>query len=204
MHREQLYEHLKNKTKVFENERVEEAFRAVDRKDFIGPDYESEAYEDYPVPIGHGANIPQPTTTAFMFELLDIHEGDHVLVIGSGSGWSSALAVELVGREGHVDAVDIVPELVALSKENLEKTGHDVSVFTAGGEIGLPEEGPFDRIISFASAPELPQGLLSQLKIGGTLVLPIEDTLYKIVKTSDFEYDDQAFPGFVFQSLVTQ
>lgn len=201
MDREQLYHHLKNDSRVFENERVEDAFRAVDRKDFIETDYESEAYEDYPVPLGHGAHIPQPTTTAFMFELLDIKEGEAVLVVGSGSGWSSAIASELTGREGSVDGTEIVHALADLSRHNLEKTGHAVTIHNATHEIGLPGKH-FDKIIVFASAHELPQGLLQQLVIGGTIVIPIEGTLYKIVKTSDFEYDDQSFPGFTFQELV--
>lgn len=205
MEREQLYERLKDETKVFQNENVEAAFRAVDRAQFVGDDYKIEAYEDYPLPIGYGANIPQPTTAAFMFELLNIEEGNRVLLIGVGSGWSSAIAAEMVGNEGSVDAVEIVPELVELSRKNLKAAGFEnVTVHEATGELGLPGMGEFDRIIIFASISELPQGLLPQLKIGGVLVIPIEDTLFKIVKTSDLEYDDESFPGFSFQSLATQ
>lgn len=205
MEREQLYERLKNETKVFENERVEAAFRAVDRKNFVGTDYEIEAYEDYALPIGYGANIPQPTTTAFMFELLNIEEGNRVLLIGAGSGWSSAIASQLVGNEGIVDAVEIVPELVELSRKNLKAAGFEnVVVHSATGELGLPEKEIYDRIIVFASSRELPQGLLPQLTVGGILVLPIEESLYKIFKTSDMDYDDESYPGFSFQPLLTK
>lgn len=205
MEREQLYERLKNETKVFENERIEVAFRAVDRKKFVGADYEIEAYEDYALPIGHDANIPQPTTTAFMFELLNIEEGNRVLLIGAGSGWSSAIASQLVGNEGIVDAVEIVPELVELSRKNLKAAGFEnVVVHDASGELGLPEKEIYDRIIVFASSKELPQGLLPQLAVGGILVLPIEESLYKIFKTSDMDYDDESYPGFVFQPLLTK
>ena len=105
MDRQELYNHLKNQSKVLDNDTIAGAFAAVDRKLFVEPDYEFEAYEDYAVPIGFGTVIPQPTKTAFMIELLEPHQGDNILVVGSGSGWSCALIAHCIGAEGKVVGV---------------------------------------------------------------------------------------------------
>src|SRR3989338_11590852 len=127
--REDLTRHLEKGSKVFKNELVKEAFANVDRKDFVPEDYAYEAYEDYAIPIGYGATISQPTTVAFMLELLDARVGDKVLDIGSGSGWTTALLSKIVGESGEVTGVEIVSELVELGKNNIEKyAGKNVKI----------------------------------------------------------------------------
>lgn len=203
MNKDELLQHLKRESRVLENEAIAEAFRAVDRADFLADDYKSEAYEDYPIPIGYGASIPQPTTTAFMLELLAVEEGNHVLLVGAGSGWSSALIGSLVGNEGAVVSVEIIPELTARATEAVQGYGN-IRVYQATGEMGLPEQGPYDRIIVFVDTHTLPNGLLAQLKIGGIAVIPIDGTLYKIQKNGEFDYEDTQYPGFSFQPITSQ
>jgi protein-L-isoaspartate(D-aspartate) O-methyltransferase len=103
MKKEDLMKRLGEDTKVFENKAIQKAFEAIDRKDFVEDDYKVEAYEDYPLPTLEGQTISQPTTVAFMLELLDPQEGDTVLDIGSGSGWTTALAWAYcrAGRQGY-------------------------------------------------------------------------------------------------------
>jgi protein-L-isoaspartate(D-aspartate) O-methyltransferase len=121
MTKEELLAHLEDNSKVFKNPAIKQAFESVDRKDFIQPDYHVEAYEDYPLPTMLGQTISQPTTVAFMLELLDTQSGETVLDIGSGTGWTSALLGHIVGKEGKVIGLEIRPELVEYSKENLKK-----------------------------------------------------------------------------------
>ncbi len=203
MDKNNLLKHLKIKSRVLENEHIAEAFRTIDRADFISDDYQSEAYEDYSVPIGYGASIPQPTTTAFMLELLAAEEGNHVLLIGAGSGWSSALIGSLVGNEGDVISVEIIPELTTQATKAVQRYGN-IQIYQATGEIGLPEHGPYDRIIVFVDTHTLPNSLLAQLKIGGIAVIPIGGTLYKIQKNGEFDYEDTQYPGFSFQPIKSQ
>src|SRR3990167_9057902 len=105
--REELIEYLANTSKVLGNSPIRHAFESVDRADFVNEDYKFEAYEDYPIPIGFDQTISQPTTVAFMLELLDAREGDKVLDIGSGSGWTTALLSKIVGSSGEITGVEI-------------------------------------------------------------------------------------------------
>jgi protein-L-isoaspartate(D-aspartate) O-methyltransferase len=203
MGKEELLQHLKKNTRVLKSKHIQEAFEAVDRKDFVPEDYHVEAYEDYPLPIGHGQTISQPTTVAFMLELLEPKKGERVLDIGSGSGWTTALLAYLVGEGGEVLGVERVPELVEFGRKNLEKYhfGH-VRIERAGEEIGMPEERPYDKILVSAAAEKLPEKLMRQLKVGGKLVIPIGDSICRIEKTKD-SIVQQSYPGFIFVPLVS-
>ena len=97
------------------------AFQKIDRADFVLPQYSNEAYEDYPLPIGHGQTISQPATVAFMLELLQPKIGEKILDIGAGSGWATALLAEIVGKDGKVYGLEIISELVEFGKNNLGK-----------------------------------------------------------------------------------
>ena len=203
MNKEDLIKHLKEATQVLKNPSIENAFMVIDRVDFVDEDYKVEAYEDYPLPIGNGQTISQPTTVAFMLELLDVKKGEKVLDLGSGSGYTSALIGKIVGDSGRVVGVEIITELVEKSRENLAKyTMDNVEIFGAIDEIGFPDEAPYDKILVSASAEELPEGLLEQLKIGGILVIPIGDTIYKIIKNGEREFEDISFSGFSFVPLL--
>jgi protein-L-isoaspartate(D-aspartate) O-methyltransferase len=181
------------------------AFRRTDRQKFVHPETAAEAYGDYPLPIGFGQTISQPYTVAFMLELLAPRPGEKILDVGSGSGWTTALLAHLVGEKGRVFGVEIVPELVAFGQENLKKCKlPQAEVRPAGKTFGLPEEAPFDRIlVSAASSKTVPPELLAQLKTGGTMVIPLGNSIMRLRKTAAGKTEVEEFPGFVFVPLVS-
>jgi protein-L-isoaspartate(D-aspartate) O-methyltransferase len=192
-----------NRTGVLRTPAVEEAFLAVDRKDFVIEKYSGSTYVDKPLPIGFGQTISQPYTVAFLLELLAPQIGDRILDVGSGSGWTTALLAHLVGPEGQVWGVERIPELVQLGKNNIAKYSYqNVEIVEAGPEIGLKEYAPYDRILVSAAADEIPPGLLAQLKIGGVLVLPIRNAIWKVKRKSETEANIEKFEGFVFVPLI--
>lgn len=197
--REQLMKRMQDETQVFRNPLVKEAFEKVDRKDFVKEDYKIEAYEDYPLPQGHGSTISQPTTVAFMLERLDPQMGDSVLDVGCGSGFTTALLAEMVGENGKVTGVDIVPELVEFANGNLSKYDYSWAEvqLTKKGVESHPE-APFERILVSASFDEFPQEYVDQLKVGGVLVAPVNDTLFKITKKKEGVIEKESYPGFAF------
>lgn len=189
--------------KILKTKRIIEAFQKVDRKDFVLPEYYDEAYGDYPLPIRSGQTISQPTTVAIMLEMLNPKKGDQILDLGSGSGWTTALLAYIVGPEGKVWGVEIIPELVTFGQSNLSKYSFPwARILLAGKKLGLSKEAPFSKILVSASAKELPDELVSQLKNGGTMVIPVLDTLYKVHKLSDGKVKIQSLPGFSFVPLV--
>lgn len=204
MEREELMRRLELESDVFRNPTVKDAFTEVDRKDFVHEDYDFEAYEDYSIPTVDGESIMQPTIMAFMLELLDAQKGDTVLDIGSGTGWSSALLGSMVGVDGKVYGLEIIPELVEVSKKNLKKYPHlPVEIFQADSEMGMAAHAPYERIISttaFDSEDAGPVELLSLLVSGGTMVVPIGDTIVKFEKISETEVEQKEYPGFSFSS----
>lgn len=201
--RDQLIDRLKNDTRVLQNTRIENAFKSIDRVDFVHDDYKVEAYEDYPIPIGSGQTISQPTTVAFMLEKLNPQEGDRVLDVGCGSGWTTALLAHMVGGGGRVHGVDIIPELVSFGQENLKKYNFShATIKQAGQGLGLSTEAPFDRILVSAAGADIPDVLVDQLKIGGVMVLPVGDTIIQLTKKSKTKVSQNTFPGFAFVPLV--
>jgi protein-L-isoaspartate(D-aspartate) O-methyltransferase len=132
------------------------------------------AYQDEPIPIGHGQTISQPYMTALMAESLDLAGTETVLEVGAGSGYAAAVLGTLVAR---VISVEIIPALAQLAWENLRRTGRDtnVTVVCGDGSMGYPEAAPFDAISVAAGAPEIPARLLEQLKDPGRLVIPVGD-----------------------------
>lgn len=200
---DELIRRLEHDTQVFQNKRIKEAFKKVDRKDFVRDDYRIEAYEDYPLPIGEGQTISQPTTVAFMLERLDPQIGDTVLDVGCGSGWTTALLAEMVQDTGKVIGLEVIEDLFEFGKENLKKYNYPWAEIrrSPGGAPTIPE-APFDRILVSAAANEIPQPFLEQLKDGGVMVLPINKTLTKIVKipqkNGGYELEKEEYPGFTF------
>ncbi|MGH3355667.1 MAG: protein-L-isoaspartate O-methyltransferase family protein [Nocardioidaceae bacterium] len=160
-------------------ERVRAAFDAVHREDFLPADQRSLAALDQALPIGHQQTNSQPRTVAQMLALLDVCPGQQVLDVGSGSGWTTALLGHLVGPEGRVIGVEIVPELVRWSRQNLGTYAMPWTEIRQAtqDELGAPADGPFDRILVSAEAPELPQPLVDQLDENGVLVIPVSGRL---------------------------
>jgi len=180
------------------------AFLKVDRVNFIPEAMREETYGDYPLPIGKGQTISQPSTVAFMLELLQVQEGDEVLDIGSGSGWALALLACLVGKKSHVIGLERVDTLIEYANEHLKqiKCGNAV-VQKAGSELGLPGK-KFDAILVSASAQNFPSSLLKQLKPNGRLVIPIRDSIFRYSKFDDERYTEEEYPGFRFVPLIAE
>ena len=159
------------------------AFKAIDRKDFVLPHCKEFAYVDAPLSIGYQQTISQPSTVCFMLDWLAVKKGHQVLDIGSGSGWTTALLAYLVGPKGKVIGVERIQELVAFGKTNLAKYGFPhAKIIQAEGELGHVGGGPYDRILVSAAANELPRRLLMQLILGGIMVIPIGSAIWKMRK----------------------
>ena len=151
--------------------RVLGAMRAIPRHQFVCGGQLEEAYEDCPLPIGHGQTISPPTMVALMLEALELRGHERVLDVGTGSGYQAAVLGWLARK---VHSVEIIPELAALAHSTLAGLGmENVSVVVGNGRSGLPNEGPFDAIVVAAGAPDVPPLLMHQLAEGGTLVMPV-------------------------------
>lgn len=188
--------------------RIIEAFRRIDRRDFVPEEFQHEAYQDHALPIGWGATISQPYVVAFMLELLQPQPGEKIMDIGSGSGWTSALLAELVGEKGKVFAIERVPELKEVGERNCAKYNFiekGVLCFICkDGTEGLPEEAPFDAIQAAAAASrDIPIAWRRQLAIGGRIVAPISGSIWKFVKKSETEFEEKEFRGFAFVPLIS-
>ncbi len=179
------------------------AFRAIDRLDFIVPTYQAHAYDDTPLPIYSGQTISQPTTVATMLELLQPSLGDKVLDVGSGSGWTTALLSTIVGPSGKVYAAEILLTVFEFGQKNISKYRLDnVIMLRAGKELGLPKYAPYDKILVSAAATEMPTELIAQLAVGGTMVIPVGNSVVKVKKLSDTEVTTEDHPGFTFVPLI--
>ena len=204
-----------------------EAFEKVDRKDFVPEELKDKAYLNTPLPIGYGQTISQPLTVAFMLELLQPQAGDKILEVGSGSGWQTALLACIVssnqpatlrifkrgrsvGRsvtdDGKIIAVELIPELMDFGRKNVAKYGFIkkgiVEFHSFNATKGMPENAPFDRIISAAAGGEIPPAWKEQLAIGGRLVAPVKGSIMLLTKKSETEFKTEEYPGFAFVPLV--
>jgi protein-L-isoaspartate(D-aspartate) O-methyltransferase len=186
---------------VLKTPRLIEAFLRVDRIDFVPNELSAMAYNDMPLPIGSAQTISQPYTVAFMLEHLQVTSTDKVLDIGSGSGWTTAL---LACMSKSVDAVERVEGLVAFSKKNLQRYAFEnVSIHKAQKTLGLKGE-QFDKILVSCAADEVPKPLLDQLCVGGVMVIPVMNSIIKVIKNSEEDIQMQAYPGFVFVPLIRE
>lgn len=151
--------------------RVAGALAKVKREAFVAPGSEPAAYENRPLPIGHGQTISQPFIVALMTELLDLQADARVLEVGTGSGYQAAVLAQVAGT---VYSVEVLPELAASAAVALASQGYaNVELRTSDGGLGWPEQAPFDAIIVTAAALDVPSALLDQLLPGGRMVIPI-------------------------------
>lgn len=199
---DELITRMKEKTNVLKTPRIEEAFRTVDRKHFLRQGYEVEAYEDYAIPIGEDQTISQPTTVAYMLELLTAKEGDTVLDVGAGSGWTTALLAEIVGQHGRVVGMEIREGLADFGRKNLEAYDFPQAEIRLGNPLKeKQDEAPFSRILVSAATDTIPDALTSQLAVGGIMVIPIDDSLVQVTKKSATELAKKEIEGFQFVPL---
>lgn len=163
------------------SEKVIDAMLQVKRDAFVPLEKKLLAYEDFPLPIGHGQTISQPYIVALMTELAEIRKGDRVLEIGTGSGYQCAVLSVLAGS---VYSLERVNQLARRARETLLREGFEnCEVIHRDGYEGLPEKAPFDVIVITAASPEIPEKLPDQLsENNGRMVLPVGQSYQKLVK----------------------
>ena len=175
--------------------RVLDAMLAVPRHAFVPAPFGDQAYDDTPLPIGHGQTISQPYIVALMTEHLKLPPAGKVLEVGSGSGYQAAVLAHL---PPHVFTIEIVEELARTAGQRLQDQGYPtVQVRHGDGHLGWPEQAPFDSVIVTCAPDALPPPLWSQLKPGGHIVIPIGpvDRVQRLVvlsKTADGERRTEA------------
>jgi len=147
------------------------AMRTVPRHAFVPANQADNAYQDRPLAIGHGQTISQPYIVGLMTQLVRPQKDFKVLEIGSGSGYQAAVLAAIVN---HVYTIEIVPPLAEWARQHLEQAGiRNATVKQADGYFGWQEHAPFDAIVVTAAAPHIPPPLISQLKDGGRMVIPV-------------------------------
>jgi protein-L-isoaspartate(D-aspartate) O-methyltransferase len=153
------------------DERVLEAMGRVPREAFVPAELAAHAYDDAALPIGDGQTISQPYIVAAMCELLELDGSEHVLDVGTGSGYAAAVLDELAGS---VVSIEVVPQLAERARAVLRATGHGrVEVRVGDGRLGVPDRAPFDAIAVAAATDAVPAPLLAQLVTDGRLVAPV-------------------------------
>ena len=159
------------KSRGISDERVLKAMSKVPRHHFVPRDRAGSAYADGPIPIGKGQTVSQPYMVGIMTQCLRLKGDEKVLEIGTGSGYQSAILMELVKK---LYTIERIPDLAEMAKKKLLESGYDrFDIKVADGTKGWPEEAPFDGIIVTAGAPKVPETLVGQLNEGGRLVIPV-------------------------------
>ena len=153
------------------DERLLATFGQVPRERFVPEALQRYAYDDRPLPIGHGQTISQPLMVAIMTQALQLRGDEKVLEVGTGSGYQAAL-LSLLARE--VVSVERIPELARAAAQRLKELGYaNVRVFIATEALGWPQEAPYDAITVTAGAPDVPPSLVDQLAMGGRMAVPV-------------------------------
>lgn len=189
--------------KGISNENVLDAIGKVPRHLFLDSSFERFAYTDVAFPIGSGQTISQPYTVAFQSELLKVKKGDKILEVGTGSGYQACVLVDLGAK---VFSIERQHKLFLRTKEFLPSIGYNPKLFYGDGYQGLPTFAPFDKIIITAGAPEIPKALLTQLKIGGILVIPLgeneQQIMTSITRLSETEFEQEKYGNFSFVPML--
>jgi protein-L-isoaspartate(D-aspartate) O-methyltransferase len=193
------------KEKGISDESVLKAMEAIPRHYFLDSAFDEKAYEDKAFPIGEGQTISQPYTVAYQTQLLEVKKHDKVLEIGTGSIYQSSVLAELGVL---VFTIERQKKLFDLNKKFYLKDKYpNIKFFYGDGYKGLPTFAPFDKILITAAAPLIPPDLLSQLKVGGIMVIPVNEGEYqrmiRVTKIAIDEYKEDAFDNFSFVPMLT-
>ena len=199
--RKKLIEELKSQGIIDTN--VIAAMLKIPRHFFMDISFDTLAYKNKAFQIGSGQTISQPYTVAFQTQLLNIKKNEKVLEVGTGSGYQTAVLVELGAR---VYSIERQKDLYMQTQSLLPQLGYEAQFFYGDGYKGKPTYGPFDKIIVTAGAPYIPEELKKQLKIGGIMVIPIGDNkqqkMFSIVKLSETEFKETEFGDFLFVPML--
>jgi len=183
------------------DKKVLDAMERIDRKNFINGVFSEKAYDDTPLPIACGQTISQPTVVGLMTQALQVTSRDKVLEVGTGSGYQAAILSLLARRVYTVERHSLLVNNATKVFQKLNIS--NVTTILADGGYGLEQQAPFDRIIVTAASDDPPASLLSQLKIGGIMIIPVGQSdnvqnLIKIAKTDEgYEYHDLQAVRFV-------
>ncbi len=190
-------------SKGIKDQKVLNAMMNVPRHFFMDTSFVKYAYKDQAFPIGCGQTISQPYTVAFQTQLLEVDRYHKVLEVGTGSGYQTAILVEMGAR---VFTIERQRDLFLKAQSFLPSIGYKANFFYGDGYEGQISYGPFDRILITAGATEIPEKLKSQLKIGGIMVIPLGDSssqvMTRIERKSDDEYSETEHGRFVFVPLL--
>jgi protein-L-isoaspartate(D-aspartate) O-methyltransferase len=182
---------------------VLDAINSVPRHRFMDSSFINFSYSDQAFPISCGQTISQPYTVAFQTELLEVKPLEKVLEVGTGSGYQAAVLIEMGAK---VFTIERHRELFLRARGLLNELGYDAEFFYGDGYKGVPSYAPYDKILITAAAPEIPQDLLDQLKIGGKMVIPLGGSagqrMLKIEKTGENDYQRTEHGSFVFVPLI--
>ena len=160
--------------------RVLAAIGKVPRHRFVDEALSSRAYGDYPLPIGERQTISQPYMVALMTEALELSGHERVLEVGTGSGYQSSILAELCSK---VYSVERIKSLADRAIRRLDELGYyNILVRVGDGSLGWSEEAPFDAVLVAAAAPTVPETLLTQLGVGGRLVMPVGDAYSQVLR----------------------
>ena len=181
--RDRLVDSLADRGRI-ERPATIEALRSVPRHEFVPEERRDAAYADRPLPIGAGQTISAPHMVGIMCDRLAPDPGDRVLEIGTGCGYHAAVTAEIVGSE-NVYTVEYVAELAAEARRRLERLGYgDVGVRAGDGWAGWPEHAPYDGAYLTCAAPEIPEAVAEQVRVGGRIVAPIGEATQTLVEAT--------------------
>ena len=183
------------------DKQVLDAMERVDRKNFVNGIFSEKAYDDTPLPIACGQTISQPTVVGLMTQALEVKSRDKVLEVGTGSGYQAAILSLLARRVYTVERYSLLVNNATKVFQNLNIS--NITTILSDGGHGLEQQAPFDRIIVTAASDDPPASLLSQLKIGGIMIIPVgqSDNMQKLIKIAKtdggYEYQDLQAVRFV-------
>jgi protein-L-isoaspartate(D-aspartate) O-methyltransferase len=205
------YKHKGQRKKLIEelyrsginDKRILEAMMKIPRHFFMDIGLDKLAYQNKAFPIAAGQTISQPYTVAFQTQLLEVKKGAKILEVGTGSGYQTAVLLELGTK---VYTIERQKELYLNAQVLLKSLGYKANFFYGDGYKGKQSYGPFDGIIVTAGAPFIPDALKEQLKVGGILVIPVGENdkqiMYKITKTAENKFKEEKFGNFRFVPML--